>query len=77
MLVGAVAFLMVGGMLLSDSFKPDLSHTSILYYCDILELYDIWMMERGRQLRQNAWGLYIDNTQDFIGLYRQYKRPEE
>ncbi len=40
-IVGAVALLMVGGMFLSDSFEPDLSHTSILYYCDILELYDI------------------------------------
>jgi hypothetical protein len=25
------------GMLLSDSFEPDLSHTSILYYCNIVD----------------------------------------
>jgi hypothetical protein len=29
--------LSVPGMLLSDSFEPDLSHTSILYYEDITE----------------------------------------
>jgi hypothetical protein len=41
------------GMLLSFSFEPDLSHTSILYYGKIIVQYNIQSAEESRSCYQN------------------------
>jgi hypothetical protein len=44
-------------MLLSISFEPDLSHTSILYYYHIIELYNISILEASSPAKNEAYFL--------------------
>src|SRR5829696_297852 len=52
------------GMLLSDSFEPDFSHTSILYY---------WIQQYNHLMKKYR----STNEVIFINLYRQIIRPEK